>query len=62
MEQGFNTAVESARKELAELINSKLRSGIPVSVISLIVENTLFEVRNGVGNAIKKESEEQEEQ
>lgn len=62
MEKGFNTAVESARKELAELINSKLQMGIPFSVISLIIENTLMEVRNGVEKSLIKEAKQYAEQ
>lgn len=62
MEKGFNTAVETARKDLAELINSKLQMGIPFSVISLIIENTLMEVRNGVDKSLVKEAEQYSEQ
>lgn len=62
MEKGFNTAVETTRKDLAELINSKLQMGIPFSVISLIIENTLMEVRNGVEKSLIKEAEQYTEQ
>lgn len=62
MDKGFNTAVETARKDLAELINSKLQMGIPFSVISLIIENTLMEVRNGVDKSLIKEAEQYTEQ
>ena len=62
MEKGFNTVVETARKDLTELINSKLQMGIPFSVISLIIENTLMEVRNGVDKSLIKEAEQYTEQ
>ena len=62
MEKGFNTVVETARKDLTELINSKLQMGIPFSVISLIIENTLMEVRNGVEKSLIQEAEKYTEQ
>ena len=57
MDKGFNTEVENARKELAQLINQKLQLGIPFSVVSLIVENILTEVRNGVDKALQQEAD-----
>lgn len=57
MDKGFNTEVENARKELANLITQKLQMGIPFSVVSLIIENILMEVRTGVDKALQQEAE-----
>ena len=56
MDKGFNTEVENTRKELAQLINEKLQMGIPFSVVSLIIENILVEVRTGVDKALQQEA------
>ena len=57
MDKGFNTEVENARKDLAKLINEKLQLGIPFSVVSLIIENVLVEVRNGVEKSLQQEAD-----
>lgn len=59
MDKGFNTTVETTRKQLTEVINS---SGLPISVVSLIIENILMEVRNGVEKSLIKEAEKYTEQ
>ena len=53
MDKGFNTIVETTRKELTGVINA---SGLPISVVSLIIENILMEVRNGVDKTIQQEA------
>ena len=53
MDKGFNTIVETTRKQLTEVINS---SGLPVSVVSLIIENILMEVRSAVEKSIQQEA------
>ena len=53
MDKGFNTTVETTRKQLTEVINS---SGLPISVVSLIIENILMEVRNGVDRTVQQEA------
>ena len=57
MDKGFNTEVENARKELAKLITQKLQMGIPFSVVSLIIENILMDVRTVVDKALQQEAE-----
>lgn len=57
MSKGINTAVEEAKVELIELINSKLSMGIPVSVMGVIVDNISNQIKLHTINAIKMESE-----
>ena len=56
MEKGFNTTVESTRKEIAEFISAKLKV-LPISVMNLILESILMDV-----NSILKKTIEQEEE
>lgn len=62
MDKGFNTMVETTRKELAELITSKLQAGLPISVVSLIMESLLVEIRSGVDKALIQEANKYAEQ
>ena len=55
MEKGFNTMVESTRKEIAELISVKIKM-LPISVVSLILENVLIEVKALLDRAIAQEA------
>lgn len=58
MDKGINTEIESTRRELENLLNEKLKLGIPVSIISLILENVLLQIRGSVDVVLKKEFEE----
>lgn len=58
----INTEIETLRKELAELINSKLKAGIPISVVKLIAENILMELDNGLKTTLEQEAAKIQEQ
>ena len=57
MSKGINTVIEETKTELTELINSKLKMGVPISVMGLIVDNVSNQIKPHVINAIKMESE-----
>lgn len=58
----INTEIEKLRKELAELINSKLKAGVPISVVKLIAENVLMELDNGLKTTLEQEAAKMQEQ
>lgn len=62
MDKGINTTIETTRKELENLINEKLKMGLPISVVSLIVESVLMEIRNNVDVVLQQESNRYAEQ
>lgn len=55
MNKGINTTIEETKKELVTLINSKLNV-LPISIVSLIVESVMMELRSGVDNALQQEA------
>lgn len=58
----MNTLIEQTRKEVTDLLNEKLAQGCPISVVNLILENIMFELRDGIKNALAKEQEKMQEQ
>ena len=58
MEQkGINTVIEETKDEIVSLINTKLQGGIPVSVMGLILQNVMYEVRDGINASLKREAQ-----
>lgn len=57
MSKGINTIIEETKTELTDLINSKLKMGVPISVMGLIIDNVSNQIKPHVINAIKMESE-----
>ena len=58
MEQkGINTIIEEAKNELVSLINTKLQEGVPVTVVGLILENVMYEVRDSIKATLARESQ-----
>lgn len=55
--KGFNTIVDETKKELAALINNKLSVGLPSSVIQLMLENLVYEIKQVVKYDKKQELE-----
>lgn len=62
MNMGINTLIEQTKKELADLINQKLQQGMPISVIGLILDTLMYEVKNNIEIAIAQEQERVKEQ
>ena len=58
----MNTLIEQTRKEVTDLLNEKLAQGCPISVVNLILENIMFELRDGIKNALAREQEKMQEQ
>lgn len=57
--KGINNVISDTRKELANLINKALSIGVPSSVMQLILENLLFEVKQVVEYDQKQELEQE---
>lgn len=55
MSVGINTLVEETKKELADLINTKLKQGLPISVVGLLLDSLMYEVKNNIDVAIAQE-------
>lgn len=62
MNTGINTLIEQTKKELADLINQKLQQGMPISVVGLILDTLMYEVKNNIEIAIEQEQERVKEQ
>lgn len=58
----INTEIEKLKKEIAELINTKLQAGIPISVVKLVMEGMLMEVNSGVKLALEQEAKQLQQQ
>lgn len=56
MEKGFNTFVEETKVELINLINSKLQMGLPISVVSLIIDNVSVQIKKEMNNILEQEA------
>lgn len=55
MEKGFNTIVEETKVELLNFVNSKLQKGLPISVISLIIDNMSTQIKKEINNVLEQE-------
>lgn len=62
MNTGINTLIEQTKKELADLINQKLQQGMPISMVGLILDTLMYEVKNNIEIAIAQEQERVKEQ
>lgn len=56
MEKGFNTFVEETKVELINFINSKLQMGLPISVVSLIIDNVSIQIKKEMNNILEQEA------
>lgn len=57
MNSGINTCITNFKKELADKINQYLKEGVPVSVVDLVLDNLIIEVKDVLKETIKKEEE-----
>ena len=60
--KGVNTLVVEAKENLINAINGCIKTGIPVAMVSIIVESLLSDLNNNVKVIIEKEKEEYEHQ
>lgn len=57
MTKGINTLIEETKTELTDFVNSKLKMGLPISVMGLIIDNMSNQIKPHIISAIKMESE-----
>ncbi|MGN1370932.1 MAG: hypothetical protein ACI4XM_01435 [Candidatus Coprovivens sp.] len=62
MNKGFNTAVEETKEEVLNFINSKLQMGLPISVIGLIIDNVMTNVRKEIVRMVEEEKKQIDEE
>lgn len=62
MNKGINTLIKETKDNITKVINDGLKTGLPIAVIDLMVDNIMFEVKNTLDNALKQESEKYNEQ
>lgn len=61
MNKGFNTLVKETKGNIREAINNGLKAGLPISVIDLIMDGVIVEVKMLVDKAINEELKKQEQ-
>ena len=61
MNKGIDTIVEETKVEVAKIVNTKLKEGLPISVISLIMEGVLFEIKAILNKSLQMEAKQLEE-
>ena len=61
-QKGVNTVITDIRKDIAEAINNGLKQGLPVSVVTMIVENALMELNNALNITLENENKTYQEQ
>lgn len=61
-QKGVNTIIVETKGSILESINNGLRQGLPVSVVSMIVENIMYEIDKTLAKDLEKESNEYQRQ
>lgn len=61
-QKGVNTIIVETKGSILESINNGLRQGLPVSVVSMIVENIMYEIDKTLAKDIEKEANEYQKQ
>ena len=59
MNKGINTIIQETKKEMADLVNEKLKLGLPISVIGLILDGICYEVANGIKSSLIEEKKQE---
>lgn len=57
MNVGINTCIVEFKKELADKINQYLKEGVPVSVVDLVLDNLIVEVKQVLKETLEKEKQ-----
>jgi hypothetical protein len=60
--KGFNTQILEAREEIVNAINDTLKKGIPLSVVSMIIDNVRADINMTMQGTLRKEKELYEEE
>ena len=61
IEKGVNTSIFDAKSALTDAVNKTLEDGIPVSMISIILENILMDLDNHAKTILANERKEYED-
>ena len=61
-QKGVNTIIVETKGSILESINNGLRQGLPVSVVSMIVENIMYEIDKTLTKDLEKEANEYQRQ
>ena len=61
IEKGVNTRICDAKSALTDAVNKTLEDGIPVSMISIILENILMDLDNHAKTILANERKEYED-
>lgn len=60
-QKGFNTLVKEAKTEIIEVVNKYLHQ-LPISVIGIILENLVYEIKQGCDATCLQEAEQYNKQ
>lgn len=61
IEKGVNTCIFDAKSTLTDAVNKTLEDGIPVSMVSIILENILMDLDNHARTILANERKEYED-
>ena len=61
IEKGVNTRIFDAKSTLTDAVNETLEDGIPVSMVSIILENILMDLDNHAKTILANERKEYED-
>lgn len=61
IEKGVNTRIFDAKSTLTDAVNKTLEDGIPVSMVSIILENILMDLDNHAKTILANERKEYED-
>lgn len=61
-QKGVNTVILETKGSILEAVNNGLKQGLPISVISIIIENVMFEIDKNLNIAVENESKQYQEQ
>ena len=61
-QKGVNTIILETKGNILEAVNNGIRQGLPISIISILVENIMLDVEKNLNNVIEKENKEYQEQ
>lgn len=61
-QKGVNTIILETKGNILEAVNNGLKQGLPISVISIIIENVMFEIDKNLNIAVENESKQYQEQ
>ena len=60
MSKGFNTVVEKFKSDMISIINANLQQGVPISVVSLILESLSKDTKVELNRMLEVEKQQEE--